>query len=183
MAKATAKSATKTDAVNVDVETNIVTEEVQKELDLGQQVTVKSIANWLTGFARKTSQGDVSIPPKGMIRLTRNEIISQAQSGNKLLAGENLDGNHPTLIICDDATNEYLGFVGKTFYSDDLVDELFAIKTQAAFEDAVKDKIVTRAEKHAIMVTISKKGYNDYSKIHYLEGYTGFTLDKIKATV
>ena len=44
--------------------------EVQEELNLDAQVSVKSIAGWKTGFARLNSIGDVNITPEGVARLT-----------------------------------------------------------------------------------------------------------------
>ena len=86
-------TATKTnEAVNKEPE-----EIREEELNLDKLVTLRSIANWTTGFARKTTQGDVSIAPKGLIRLTRNEVIAQAQTPNSLITGENGTGDHPTL--------------------------------------------------------------------------------------
>ena len=52
-----------------------------KELNLEQKVTVRSIAGWTTGFARRADGiGDITIAPNGSIRLSRNEIIPQTLS-------------------------------------------------------------------------------------------------------
>ena len=64
-----------------EVET-VVAQEVEQPLNLEQQVTVKSIAGWTTGFARMLTVGDVTIPSRGSIRMSRNEIISQIHNNN-----------------------------------------------------------------------------------------------------
>ena len=81
------------------------TPEIHEELNLDAKVTVKSIAGWNTGFARKVEGiGDVNIAPNGSVRLSRNEIIGQVQSGNKLFTGVDGVGSHATLYIDDKAT-------------------------------------------------------------------------------
>ena len=56
-----------------------------EELNLDAKVTVRNIAGWTVGFARiADGYGDVTITPNGSTRLSRNEIISQVQSGNRL---------------------------------------------------------------------------------------------------
>lgn len=65
-----------------------------EELNLEQKVTVRSIANWTTGFKRIETNGDVTIPPNGTVRLQRSEIIAQIQNGNRLLTGIDDRGSH-----------------------------------------------------------------------------------------
>ena len=60
--------------------------ETQEKLNLEEKVTVKNLAGWTVGFARLSDiRGDVSIPPEGTARLSRNEIIMQTQNGNRYL--------------------------------------------------------------------------------------------------
>ncbi len=172
------KTATKTDeAVNnsEDIMNDTIEE---KEIDLDKLITLKSIANWITGFARKVTTGDVSIAPRGMIRLSRSEVIAQAQTPNKLITGDDGMGNHPTLIIEDDVTKRYLGYENAVVFSDDTIKNLFEIKNQHKYEQAVEDAIRTRAEKYAAMYTVMKLGLNDYAKIRFLENYTGYKMDR-----
>ena len=75
-----------------------------KELNLEQKVTVRNIAGWMTGFRRIESQGDVTIPQEGTIRLSRSEIIAQVQNGNRLFNGIDERGSHATLYIDDEYT-------------------------------------------------------------------------------
>lgn len=164
-----------------DIPTLIVEEEFIP-LNLEQQVTVRSIAGWTTGFSRLVTVGDVSIPLRGAIRLSRNEIISQVHAGNALLAGIDGKGNHATLIIEDDATLEELDFKNTIQFSDKAVKKLFSISDQGSFEDSLKEIIVTRAEKYALMVSIAKQKLNDYSKIRFCEEYTGYKLQNVIKT-
>lgn len=164
---------------------NHVTLEQPQELNLEQQVTVRSIAGWIVGFARLTSIGDVTIPKRGAIRLTRNEIISQVQNGNKLFTGVDGLGSHATLYIDDELTRKEVGFddtsAGKQdVFTDETVKRLFAIKSIKSFEESVKTSIRTRAEKYALIVSIIRLGLNDYDKIQFSERYTGFKLDRVR---
>lgn len=151
--------------------------DIQEELNLDKQVTVKSIAGWKTGFERILSVGDVNIAPNGSVRLTRNEIISQVQSGNKLLGGIDGEGSHATLLIEDAATREYLNFNGENVFSDERVKDIFALKSRQAFENACANTFITRAEKYALIQAIKRLKINDYSKIRYIEAYSGFKLE------
>lgn len=147
------------------------------ELNLETKVTLRSIADWNTGFSRKSDGvGDVMIAPKGTVRLSRNEIISQVQSGNKLISGIDGLGNHATLIIEDDDTRKEVGFENQIAFSDDLVKKIFDIDKQEAFENEFQNAFVTRAEKFAVMDAIERLGINNYKKIRFAESYTGINI-------
>lgn len=154
----------------------------KEELDLGKIVTVTNIAGWPVTFKRLTGLGDVIIVPGGRMQLTRNEIISQVQIGNKLFVGPLGDGDHPTLYIEDEQTRIELGFDSEDgskkqkVYTDDVALKLFAIESLSDFKQEVQNEIKTRAEKYAIIETIKKSGLNDYNKIRYLEEYTGYKV-------
>lgn len=147
------------------------------ELNLETKVTLRSIADWNTGFSRKSDGvGDVMIAPKGTVRLSRNEIISQVQSGNKLISGIDGLGNHATLIIEDEDTRKEVGFENQIAFSDDLVKKVFDIDKQEAFEEEFQKAFVTRAEKFAVMEAIDRLGINNYKKIRFAESYTGISI-------
>lgn len=160
-----------------------VTESVE-ELNLDAKVTVRNIAGWTVGFARiADGYGDVTITPNGSTRLSRNEIISQVQSGNRLFTGVDGKGSHATLIIEDKATRIEVDFETESeeqvLFSDDKVKRLFELKTQNTFENHFVNEIKTRAEKYAAMQTIKKSQLNDYAKIRFVEKYTGYKLENI----
>jgi len=166
--------------INIPETPEVETVEVETPLNLEQQVTVKSIAGWATGFARILTIGDVEIPKRGSIRLSRNEIITQAHMGNRLISGNDSRGSHATLIIEDKATIRELGFENAVQFSDKRVKDLFDIQDQYEFEERLKEEIQTRAEKYALMVSIYKQGLNDFSKIRFCENYTGYNMDNVK---
>lgn len=155
---------------------NVETEEVR----LDKKVSVRSIAPWITGSTRKTSMGDVSIPPRGSVLLSREEIIAQAQNGNRLLTGVDSLGSHATWYIEDEYTRKELSFdldsKRQDFLYDDVIKKMFELKTQKAFEDNVKRYVVTRAEKAYLLDRIKAFGFNDYQKIAFCEEYTGMRM-------
>ena len=59
--------------------------------------------------------------------------------------------------------------------SDEKVKELFNL-SQTKFEKALREAVVTRTEKNAIMEFIRKLELNDYKKIKVVENYTHYTL-------
>lgn len=153
-----------------------------EELNLDQKVTLKSIADWETGFARiADGSGDVRIMPRGTVRLSRNEIIAQVQNGNALIGGVDGLGSHATLYIDDKPTRIEVGFEDdkktQLMFTDDLITELFKIKDQDKFVEAFSQSIVTRAEKKAAIRAISEMGLNDYNKIRFIEEYTGYKVN------
>lgn len=153
-----------------------------KELNLEQKVTVRNIAGWMTGFRRIESQGDVTIPPEGTIRLSRSEIIAQVQNGNRLFNGIDERGSHATLYIddketrieCDFETED--GSHTQLVLTTDAVKKLFSIKGVKPFETRLKELVVTRAERYALTQIIKKEKLNDHDKIRIVEKYTGYKI-------
>ena len=154
----------------------------QVELNLEQKVTVKNIAGWTVGFARIDSIGDVTITADGSTKLSRNEIIAQVQNGNRLFTGIDSNGSHATLFIDDEPTRKEVGFdsddgtVKQVIFSDDVVKQLFNQKNQNSFQSDLTETIKTRAEKYAVIQAIKRLKINDYSKIRFVEDYTGFKV-------
>lgn len=150
-------------------------------IKLDQKVKVRSIAPWYTGSSRKTTNGDISIPPMGSILLSREEIISQAQNGNKLLTGVDGIGNHATWYIEDDYTRKELSFDSESesqqFLTQDVIKKMFDLKTQKAFENNIQNAVVTRAEKAYLIESIKVLKLNDYQKIAFCIRYTGMTMN------
>lgn len=77
--------------INVKTVEKIVERVVEKPIEedtrLDKKINVRSIAPWITGAPRVTTNGDISVPPKGTVLLSREEVIAQAQNGNRLLNG------------------------------------------------------------------------------------------------
>lgn len=157
----------------------VYVETASEPLNLDVKVNVRSIADWDTGFARRGSDGagDVIIAPHGTVRLSRNEIFAQVQNNNVLFAGTDGRGSHATLFIEDAPTRRELNFESddtkQLAFPNLKVKELFAIKSQSEFEKQFKDVIYTRAEKFAILNAMKEAKINDYSKIRFVEIYTG----------
>lgn len=154
-----------------------------KELNLDAKVTVKNIADWTVGFQRKVDgMGDVSIAPRGSVRISRNEIIAQCQTGNRLFLGTDNVGSHATLIISDTPTRVEVGFesedgtVKQNVFSDELVQKVFGIKDQKKFETAFQDAFQSRAEQYAAIEAVRRLSINDYKKVRFAEKYTGYTV-------
>lgn len=153
-----------------------------EELNLDQQITIKNLAGWSVAFKRLLSVGDITIPPNGSIRLSRNEVIAQVQSGNRLFTGKDGQGGHATVYIDDAPTRIVVNFDSEdgkdkqTIFSDADVKKIFDLKTQSIFEKRLVEYIQTRAEKYALMQSIKRQGLNDYSKIRFAEQYTGYNL-------
>ena len=149
-------------------------------IKLDEKVTVRSIAPWATGARRQLSVGDIMIQPKGSVSLTREEIIAQAQTGNKLFTGIDGIGTHSTWYIQDDYTRKELGFDTEDFkqsvISNEEIKKIFDLKTRKSFEENIQKRIITRAEKCALMAAIKDLKINDYDRIVFCEHHSGNKL-------
>lgn len=154
-------------------ETKSKTEEIRME----DKITLTSIAPWHTGFARILTVGDVAIAPHGVVRLSREEVLAQGQSGNKLITGIDGMGSHATLYVEDEWTRKELGFdtdeKKQTVINKKLVKDMFDKKTLPAFKKAIEENIITRAEKFSLLSIIKTLKINEYDKIAFCEEYCG----------
>ena len=153
------------------------------ELNMEQKVTLKNIAGWTVGFRRIERDGDVTLPPEGTVRLNRSEVIAQVQNGNRLLTGIDDRGSHATVYIDDKPTRIEVDFespddkVTQQILTIESVRKLFEYKTIKTFEEKLKELVITRAEKYAIVQIIKKEKINDYEKVRIVEKHTGFRVD------
>lgn len=174
------KTKKKSDEVKIEE----INEVEYEELNLDQKVTIRSISGWNTGFDRIVEGiGSVTVVPGGTARISRNEIIAQVQNGNMLFNGFDGKGSHASYYIEDRPTRIEVGFespdgnIKQKIFSEKLVKDLFDIDDQAEFEKEFMDAIVTRAEKYSVIPVMKKLGINDYSKIRFVEKYTGFKME------
>lgn len=153
---------------------------MEENVKLDEKVTVRSLAQWPTGAKRLLSIGDIMIQPKGMIQLTREEVIAQVQTGNRLLTGGILGPTHATWYIDDEWTRKECGLETddrkQEFLTKELVRQIFALKTKKAFEDRITSAIKTDAEKCTLMEFIKELKINDYNRIKFCESYTGVKI-------
>jgi len=146
-------------------------ENTEKELNLEQKVTVRSIAPWTTGFQRVETIGDVTIPANGSV-----------QNGNVLFTGVDSRGSHATLYIEDKPTRIEVDFdikeekITQKVITVDAVKKLFEYKTMKTFEEKLKELVLTRAEKHAIANIVRKEKINDHEKVRVVENYIGVSI-------
>lgn len=156
------------------------TAEKAEELNLETKVKVRSIAPWVTGFARIGSIGDVVVTPNGFVRLSRAEIINQVQNGNRLFTGTDGNGSHATYYIEDEPTRKEAGFEfngPQKVFTKQAIQTVFDLADINAFNAALKEAVRTRAEKYALMKTLHEIGVNDYRKIKAAENLTGLPFE------
>lgn len=153
-----------------------------KELNMDKKVLVKNLAPWDVGFPNKTSYGDTVFSPSGSTRMRREEIVAQAESGNKLFNGIDEIGSHATLFIDDEETREYIGYDSKeegrtqNIISDDKITSWFGLKTQKTFEAKVKANVITMAEKSYLLSAIKRLNFDSYEKISFCQEHCKFRL-------
>ncbi len=152
-------------------------------LNMDEKISVRNLCEWTVSFKRIDSIGDVLINANTSVRLPRGEIYSQVQSGNNLFAGTDGVGSHARIYIDDKDTRVDLDFEdteGKKtqlIVDDNKIKELFAIKTKNAFEKAVKEVIVTNAEKAKLASGVKKFKLNEFDKVQFVQDYTGMSVN------
>lgn len=149
-------------------------------LNLDAKVTVRNLAGWKVTFARlHDGLGDVVIAESGQQRLSRNEVQAQINSGNRLFCGTDGQGTHATIYIEDEATRRLVGFEDddrkQDVFTDDTVRALFELP-YSEYQTELPKRIVTRAEKYALVEAIKKLGLNDYRKVVFALNYTGYKI-------
>lgn len=159
---------------------NIIPDEVSietvetKSLGMEEKITLKNLANWMVGFNKIESNGEVNINAGGSVRVSRAEVISQYENGNKLLRGDG-DGTHATIYIDDKATRDYLDITSELI-DKDKVKKIFAINGLDDFRNEIYKTFTTQAEKVLLIKIIRECGFNDFNKIRECEVLCGMTV-------
>lgn len=155
--------------INTEQSIENLEESIAKPLNYEEKITIKNIANWMVGFKKKETHGEVNITPNGTIRITRGEVISQFENGNKLLRGVG-NGKHATIFIDDKKTRDYLD-IDSVYIDKKLVLSIFNIEGLSDFENKIKEVFVTKAEKTLLIKYMKECEFNDYNKIKFCEAY------------
>ena len=156
--------------------------ETKTEFNLDKKVLVKNIAPWNVGFPNKAGVGDTLFSPTGKTRVRREEIIAQADAGNRLFNGIDDIGSHATLYIEDDETRQYLGYDSdeekrvQNVITDEKITKWFELKTQKSFEKNIEENVKTMAEKMYLLDAIKRLHFDSYEKISFCQGYSKFKL-------
>ncbi len=163
-----------------------VTEEVvekEPEFNFDKRVTVKNLADWDVSFRYIHDAGGVEgilVVKNSSQRLSRNEVIAQVNSGNRLFTGVDGKGSHAELYIDDAATRRYVGFETdkqkQLIFTDEMVLNLFDM-TFNEYKEKIPYYIKTRNEKALLIDAIKRLGLNDYRKIKFACDYTGINID------
>lgn len=156
--------------------------EENKEFNMDKKVLVKNLAPWDVGFPNKAGYGDTLLAPSGTTRIKREEIVAQAESGNRLFNGIDDIGSHATLYIMDDETREYLGYDSASeqrkqgVIDDDKITTWFGLKTQKTFEKKIEENVKTMAEKSYLLDAIKRLKFDSFEKISFCQEYCKFRL-------
>lgn len=147
-----------------------------KPLSMDEKVTLRNLAGWMVGFNKLETVGQVNIDAKGVARISRGEVVAQAENGNRLIAGLDGMGSHASILIDDKATRRYLGFEDdnreQKIISEKLLKEIFEEKDEETFKSRISDLIKTRHEREAVKDIISKNNLEDntsYSRIKFVK--------------
>lgn len=155
------------------------------EVNLEKKVEVKNLCAWDLYFERIETNGTVRIPAKGAVRLSRAEIQAQVYDNNVMFVGTDGQGSHARIYVNDKETRVLLGFESEDskkkqeVLDADEVQRILELKTQKSFEDNIKKKVKTQAEKNFLIEEAKRLKLNDYNKIKFIEEYTGYKFENI----
>lgn len=170
-----AKTSNNTKTVENTIPNEISVEVTEtKPLSMEEKITLKNLANWMVGFNKIESNGEVNINTGGSVRVSRAEVISQYENGNKLLRGDG-DGTHATIYIDDKATRDYLDITSELI-DKNKVKKIFAINGLDDFRNEIYKTFTTQAEKVLLIKLIRECGFNDFNKIRECEALCGMTV-------
>lgn len=170
-----AKTSNNTKTVENTIPDEVSIETVEtKSLSMEEKITLKNLANWMVGFNKIESNGEVNINAGGSVRVSRAEVISQYENGNKLLRGDG-DGTHATIYIDDKATRDYLDITSELI-DKNKVKKIFAINGLDDFRNEIYKTFTTQAEKVLLIKIIRECGFNDFNKIRECEALCGMTV-------
>lgn len=167
----------KTDDMIEDAVEETVEYSEPEELNLDTKVSVINIAPWPVYFAGILDNKSYKIPANGKIRMSRGEIIAQANESNRLFTGLDSFGSHATLYIDDAPCRNELGYQDGITFSDKKMQDLFSIKDDKKFQEKFKKEITLRAEMCAAVDAVKRLNLNDYRKIKFIESYTGLKVE------
>lgn len=147
------------------------------EAKLNEKIRVTNLAPWPVYFARKLNIGDVQVPANGSIPLERAEIEAQCYNGNRLFLGTDNHGAHAHLLIDDAEIKEQFGIPAEQIVlTDDLLDKVFAYKSQSAFVSKIDELVIQDYERHRLIDYIVRKKVNDFAKVRYAEQKAGVSV-------
>lgn len=156
---------------------------VNMSLNMDEKISVKNLCEWSVSFKRLDSLGEVQINANTSMRFPRSEIYLQVQSGNNMFTGTDGIGSHARIYIEDKDTRVDLDFEdadgkkAQLVLDDNKIKELFAIKTKSAFEKAIKETVVTNAEKAKLVNSVQKFKLNEFDKVQFIQEYTGMSIN------
>ena len=145
-------------------------------LRMDDKIVLKNLAPWPVGFRKMESVGEVNINAGGTVRVSRGEVVAQAENGNRLIAGIDGAGSHATVLINDKVTRDYLGWKDQLIVSAKLVKEIFNESDDNDFKARMMELVTTRCEKQFVKDIIVKEGLEN--TIPY--GRVKFALDLCK---
>ena len=147
------------------------------EAKQSDKIRVTNLAPWPVFFTRKLNAGDVQVPANGSMLLERGEVEAQFYDRNRLFIGTDGHGAHAHLIVDDAALKEQFEIPAEQeVLTDELLDKVFAYKTQSAFAKKVDELVKLDYERHRMVDYINRKKVNDFAKVRYVEQVTGVTV-------
>ena len=145
--------------------------------EANNKVKVTNLAPWPVYFSRKLNNGDVKVPANGTIPLERTEVEAQYYDNNRLFTGTDGHGAHAHLIVDDAELRKQFEIPEEQLVlTDDLLDKVFAYKSQSTYTAKIDELVVQDYERHRLIDYIQRKKVNDFAKVRYAEQVAGVAV-------
>lgn len=147
-------------------------------LDMDKRSKIINLCPWAVSFTLPNSKAEVMLDAGKSTTVNNEELVTLAENQDVMFYGIG-NGDHARIYVDNKEFREYVGFdnaeskKNQYILNDEEFQKLFDLKQEAAFERNVKEKVVLNHEKHNIIEYARKTKVNDFSKIRFLEEYTG----------
>lgn len=146
--------------------------------DLEKRSKVVNLCPWTISFTLPNSKGEITLGANKSTTINNGELVTLADNGSVMFCGTG-EGAHARVYVDNPAYREYVGFDNSEekrnqfVLTDEECKKILELKTDSTFEKHVKEKVVFQHEKAIIMEYCRKNKYDVYSRISFLEEYTG----------
>lgn len=151
--------------------------------DQDKRSKVYNLCPWPISFTLPNSGGIQWIDAYNSTTINNGELVTMADNNEGMLCGKG-EGNHARLYVDNPEFRKYVGFDNpeskkvQFVLNDDECQKILDLKTDAAFKKNVEEKVLLNHEKHIFMDYCRKHGLNVYSRVKFIEEYTGLKFSR-----
>lgn len=147
-------------------------------LDFDKRSKIVNLCPWTISFALPNSGGEILLEANKTTTVNNGELVALADNQNIMIWGTNY-GDHARVYVENPEYRTHVGFDDieskkvQLVLTSEVCDKILELKTDSAFEKNVKEKVIMLHEKAIFIAHCRKVKVNDYTRIKFIETYTG----------